>query len=257
MDEFRKLVDIMARLRSEGGCEWDRAQTHRSLRQYMIEEAYEALEAIAHDDSALLCEELGDLLIQILFHARIAEENGAFDISDVIASISEKMIRRHPHVFGSATAATPEAVSLQWDHIKREVENRRHDSLIGGVPATFPALLRAAKITKKASRAGFDWENTAQVLAKVEEELEETREAIGEGDPAHIEHEIGDLFFALVNLARFVGVNPEVSLQTANKRFEKRFHAMEKIAMESGSSIEGADLATLDLLWEKAKKITG
>ncbi len=257
MDDFRKLVDIMARLRSEGGCEWDRAQSHESLRQYLLEEAHEVLDAIARKDSEHLCEELGDLLLQILFHARIAEEAGQFDISDVISSISEKMIRRHPHVFGDATADSPEAVSLQWDHIKKTLENRNHASLIGGVPKKFPSLLRAAKLTRKASRVGFDWENTDQVMAKVEEEIGELREAMGGGKPEELEHELGDVLFALVNLARFLKVNPEVAMMSANGRFERRFREMEKIAAESGGSIENSDLATLDRFWEMAKRTIG
>ena len=256
MDDFRKLVEIMTRLRAEGGCEWDRAQTHASLRQYLLEETHEVLDAISLKEPSLLCEELGDLLLQILFHAQIAKEAGDFDIADVIGSITDKMVRRHPHVFSNATADTPEAVSRQWDHIKRTVENRNHASLVGGVPKTFPSLLRAAKITKKAARAGFDWETTDQVLEKVDEELSELKEAISGGTEKELEHELGDILFALVNLARFLKVNPEIALRSANARFERRFAAMEKIAEESGSSIERTDLTTLDKFWEMAKKIT-
>lgn len=256
MDDFRKLVDIMERLRAEGGCEWDRAQSHATLRQYLLEETHEVLDAISRGSPALLCEELGDLLLQILFHAQIAREEGQFDISDVIASISEKMIRRHPHVFAGAKADTPDAVSLQWDHIKKNVENRNHSSIVGGVPRTFPSLLRAAKITRKAARAGFDWENVGQVLEKVDEEVAELKNAVAGGAPEEVEHELGDLLFALVNLARFLRVNPEIALVEANARFERRFRAMEEIAAESGASIETSDLRTLDGYWEKAKKIT-
>ena len=186
MDDFRKLVEIMARLRGEGGCEWDRAQTHETLRQYLVEETHEVVDAIRRNDPALLCEELGDLLLQILFHARIAQENREFDISDVIASISEKMVRRHPHVFGEARADNPEAVSIQWEHIKRTVENRAHGSIVGGVPREFPSLLRASKMSKKAARAGFDWERTEQVLEKVEEELGELKEAMSGADTGRV-----------------------------------------------------------------------
>lgn len=256
MDEFRKLVEIMARLRAEGGCEWDRAQTHESLRQYLVEETHEVIDAIRQGDPDPLCEELGDLLLQVLFHAQIASEIGQFDISDVIASISGKMIRRHPHVFGDATADTPEAVSRQWDHIKRTVENRSHESILGGIPKGFPSLLRAAKMSKKAARAGFDWERTEQVLGKVEEELSELKEAMTQGDPAPMEHELGDVLFSLVNLARFLGLNAEVAMVSANDRFERRFREMEKIAEKTGCSIENADMDTLDRLWEMAKKST-
>lgn len=256
MDEFRKLVEIMARLRANGGCEWDRAQTHETLRQYLLEEAHEVIDAIRGGNPDSLREELGDLLLQILFHAQIASENGQFDITDVITSISEKMVRRHPHVFGNATADTPEAVSRQWDHIKKTIENRTHGSIIGGVPKGFPSLLRAAKMSKKAARAGFDWERTEQVLGKVEEELSELKVAMAEGDPAHTEHELGDVLFSLVNLARFLGLNAEVAMVSVNERFERRFREMEKIAAETGCSIENADMATLDRLWETAKKST-
>lgn len=256
MDAFRRLVGIMDRLRSPGGCEWDRAQTHETLRQYLLEETHEVLDAINRNDPELLCEELGDLLLQVLFHARIASEEDRFDISDVIASITEKMIRRHPHVFGDADADSPEAVSRQWDHIKRTLENKSHSSAIGGVPKTFPSLLRAAKITKKAARAGFDWEKTEQVIEKIDEEIRELREALAGGSREAMEHELGDVLFALVNLARFLHINPEIAMIAANDRFEKRFRAMEKIAAESGHSLESADMATLDLYWERAKKIT-
>jgi tetrapyrrole methylase family protein/MazG family protein len=256
MSNFSSLVEIMSRLRGEGGCEWDRAQTHATLRQYLLEEAHEVVDAISRKNMALLCEELGDLLLQILFHAQIASEKGEFTITDVIESISEKMVRRHPHVFSDASAATPEAVSLQWEQIKKTMENRNHASLVGGVPRSFPSLLRAAKITKKAARAGFDWENTGQVLKKVGEEMEELKEAISGGDPEKMEHELGDVLFALVNLARFLNIHPEVAMVAANERFERRFEAMEKIAEQSGCSINQADLITLDRLWEKAKKMT-
>lgn len=257
MDEFRRLVDIMTRLRGEGGCEWDRAQDHASLRQYLIEETHEVLDAIAGKDPDHLCEELGDLLLQVVFHAQIAKESGAFDIDDVLRRISDKMVRRHPHVFGDATADTPEAVTRQWEHIKRTVEKRTHASRIGGVPKTFPSLLRASKITKKAARVGFDWQNREQVLEKVDEELAELKEAVAGGDPAKLEHELGDMFFTLVNLARFLGVNPETAMVSVNDRFERRFRAMEKIASESGISIEDADIDTLERLWQSAKRVTG
>jgi tetrapyrrole methylase family protein / MazG family protein len=257
MDAFRKLVEIMDRLRSPGGCEWDRAQTHESLRQYLIEEAHEVLDAIHRRDPSALREELGDLLLQILFHARIAQEEGTFTISDVIAAITEKMIRRHPHVFADATAETPVAVSEQWDRIKRTIENRTHSSRIGGVPRTFPSLLRAAKLTRKAARAGFDWESTEQVLGKVDEEIRELKEAVARGGSKRVEHELGDVLFALVNLARSLDVNPETAMIAANSRFERRFRAMEEKAAESGRSIENLDMAALDRLWEEAKKDVG
>ncbi len=256
MEEFRKLVEIMARLRAKGGCVWDRVQTHETLRQYLVEETYEVMDAIRGGNPDSLCEELGDLLLQILFHAQIASENGQFDITEVIISISEKMVRRHPHVFGDAIAGTPEAVSRQWDLIKKTIENRSRESIIGGIPKEFPSLLRATKMSKKASEAGFDWDRTEQVMEKVEEELSELKEAMAEGDPSHMEHELGDVLFSLVNLARFLGLNAEVAMVSVNERFERRFREMEKIAAETGCSIENADMSTLDRLWEMAKKST-
>jgi tetrapyrrole methylase family protein/MazG family protein len=256
MDDFRKLVGIMARLRAEGGCEWDRAQTHETLRQYLVEETHEVIDAIRRRDPDLLREELGDLLLQVLFHAQVASEHGEFDIHDVISSITEKMIRRHPHVFGDARADDPEAVSAQWEHIKRTVEHRTHGSIVGGVPRDFPSLLRAVKMSKKAARAGFDWESPEQVLDKVEEELSELKEAMKEGAPGPLEHELGDTLLALANLARFLHVDPEVAMMAANDRFERRFREMEKIALETGITIEQSDMRTLDRLWEMAKKST-
>ncbi len=256
MDDFRKLVGIMERLRAEGGCEWDRAQTHDTLRQYLVEETHEVIDAIRRRDPELLREELGDLLLQVLFHAQIAAEKGEFDIHDVIDSISEKMVRRHPHVFGDSRADNPEAVSVQWEHIKRTVEHRTHASIIGGVPRDFPSLLRAVKMSKKAARAGFDWDHTEQVLEKVDEEISELKEAMLEGAVDRIEHEMGDTLLALANLARFLNVDPEIAMMSANDRFERRFREMEKIASETGINIQQSDMRTLDRLWEMAKKST-
>jgi len=254
MDDFQKLVDIMARLRAKGGCEWDRAQTHHTLRQYLLEETYEVIDAIHKQDTALLKEELGDLLFQVLFHAQIADEKGEFNIQDVIASIAEKMVRRHPHVFGDARADNPEAVALQWEQIKQAQEHRTHDSIVDGIPPNFPSLLKAAKMSKKVSRAGFDWDTHEQVLEKVEEELLELKEAIANKKRSHIEHEIGDVLLTLANLARFLDMDPELSLMSANDRFEQRFREMEKIALKSGIYINKSNMETLNRLWELAKK---
>jgi tetrapyrrole methylase family protein/MazG family protein len=257
MREFDELVSIMARLRSPNGCEWDLVQTHESLRQYLLEEAHEVVEAITHGSPESLCEELGDLVLQVLFHARIAEEAGQFGIADVLRSISEKMIRRHPHVFGDAVADSPEAVAIQWEHIKKNVENRRHDSLIDGIPHGFPSLLRAAKVSRKIARAGFDWSGPDQVMEKVHEELGELKKAMVDGKPAEIEHELGDVFLALVNLARFLDVQPETAVMKANARFERRFRELEILAINSGTSIEDSNMETLDRLWDEAKRRVG
>jgi MazG family protein len=255
--EFTDLVSIMARLRGEGGCEWDRVQTHESLRQYLVEETHEVLDAISRKDPSLLCEELGDVLLQVVFHARLAEEAGLFDVGDVIRTVSEKMVRRHPHVFGDSVAATPDAVVRQWERIKETVENRTHDSRIGGVPVTFPSLLRAVKISRKAARAGFDWDSTDQVLDKVEEEIGELRAALPGGNPEEMEHELGDILLALVNLGRFLHVNPEMAMISANSRFERRFREMERIAAERGIAFDDADMEQMDRLWNEAKGRTG
>jgi len=244
----------MARLRAEGGCEWDRAQTHDTLRQYLLEETHEVIDAIMKQDSTLLCEELGDLLLQVLFHARIAEENGNFSIRDVISSVVKKMVRRHPHVFGDAHADTPEAVAIQWEHIKQTLERKAGDSIIDGIPENFPALLKAVKMSKKVSRAGFDWDNAEHVMEKVEEELTELKEAMAQGRADRMEHEIGDVLLSLANLARFLNLNPELALISANNRFEQRFREMERIAAKSGISIKEATMEVLDELWELAKK---
>ena len=254
MDDFQKLIDIMARLRAEGGCEWDRAQTHDTLRQYLLEETHEVIDAIQKADSGLLCEELGDLLLQVLFHARIAEENREFSIRDVISSIVTKMVRRHPHVFGDARADTPEAVAIQWERIKQTLEHKTGESIIDGIPDTFPALLKAVKMSKKVAGVGFDWANAEHVMEKVEEELAELKDAMAQGRPDRIEHEIGDVFLSLANLARFLNLNPELSLMSANNRFEQRFREMEKLALKSGICIKEANMETLDGLWESAKK---
>ncbi len=257
MQEFDELVAIMARLRSENGCEWDRVQNHETLRQYLLEESHEVIDAITHGQPEDLCEELGDLVLQVLFHARIAEEAGLFDISDVLRRISEKMIRRHPHVFGDAVAKSPEAVAVQWEHIKKTVENRTHDSLIDGIPRGFPSLLRAAKVSRKIARAGFDWTSKEHVMEKVDEEIDELKKAISEGTPAAIEHELGDVFLALVNLGRFLDIQPETAVMKANSRFELRFRTLEKLAAEAGISIESSDMETLDRLWDESKKRVG
>lgn len=253
---FRKLVDVMARLRSEGGCEWDRVQDHRSLRQYLLEEAHEVIDAIDAGNPEMLREELGDLLFQVIFHSRIAEEAGDFGIDDVLETVSEKMVRRHPHVFGNAVADSPEAVVRQWEKIKETVEGKGSGSKLDGIPRSFPSMLRASKLSTKASRAGFDWTEASQVLAKVREETAEVEEAMAEGDKEAVEREIGDLLFSIVNLGRFLDVNPEIALMGANDRFERRFREMEKIAASSGNDIGNSDFETLDRLWEAAKKAT-
>jgi tetrapyrrole methylase family protein/MazG family protein len=254
--EFARLVSIMARLRSPGGCPWDRAQSRDDLKPYLVEETYEVLDAIESRDPTKLREELGDLLLQVVFHARIAEEEGAFTIEDVARSINEKLIRRHPHVFGDVEARTPGEVLQNWEAIKKEEkrENGQRDpSALDGVPRALPALLKAFRLGQKAARVGFDWEERRQVEAKVEEEWRELREAVARGEKEEIREEMGDFLFALTNLCRFLEVDPEDALQGANAKFIRRFRALERTAREEGREIHGMTLEEMDALWDRVK----
>lgn len=245
-EEFERLVDTIRRIRKE--CPWDREQTHSSIRKYLLEECFETAEAIDERDDGKLREELGDVLIQVIFHSIIAEERGAFTLEDVLRETREKLIRRHPHVFGEKNLNTGEEVLKQWERIKDE-EGR--ESVLGGVPRSLPALLRAYRVTEKARAVGFDWENASEVWNKVREELEELEEAVEEN--YNLEEEIGDVFFALVNLSRHLGVDPESALQKATERFIKRFSYIEEKAKENGVNLQDMSLGEMDSLWEEAK----
>jgi tetrapyrrole methylase family protein/MazG family protein len=253
MDRFQKLVDIMARLRSENGCAWDKVQTHETLKPYLIEEAYEAIEAIDEKDPAKLKEELGDVLLQVVFHAQVARDAGAFDIDDVIEGVSAKMISRHPHVFGDAKFDTPEAVVQQWQERKKE-EGKLRDSALEGVPRELPGLLRAHRLQARAAGVGFDWEKTEDIFDKLEEEFREFREAVGHNDIREIEDELGDLFFVLVNIARSVHVNSEEALRKTISKFISRFRFIEMRAAEEGRRLEDMSLEEMDAIWDEAKK---
>lgn len=258
---IKPLVDVMARLRAEDGCPWDRKQTHASLKRYLIEECYEVIDAIDEEDDAELAEELGDVLLQIVFHAQIAHERDAFDINDVVNGIVEKLIRRHPHVFGDVVAETAEAVSLNWDAIKRQEKAAAGievTSRLDGVPTGLPALLAAEKLQSKAAKVGFDWNNAADVWTKVKEEMEEFEAAWKEGEAAktRASEELGDLLFALVNLARHLKLDPEMALVAANRKFKTRFQYIEKRAAQLGRSLEDMTLEEMDQLWEEAKTHT-
>jgi tetrapyrrole methylase family protein/MazG family protein len=248
------LSRVMARLRSPGGCPWDIEQDHKSLRQYLIEETYEVLEAIGKEDYNSLRGELGDLLLQIVFHARIAEERGFFKMQDVVDEVTEKMYRRHPHVFGVVEVKSAQEVLKNWEAIKKK-EYRERQSVLDGVPEGLPALMAACKLQDKAGRVGFDCPQTAGVWEKVNEELDELRRAQEFGDITMIEHEVGDVFFALANLARHVGCNPEVALLIANSRFRSRFSHVEKRVKASGKDWREFTLEQLDMFWREAKKI--
>lgn len=249
MDSFDELIRVMAQLRAPEGCPWDREQSHRSLRPYLLEETYEALEAIDAEDWARLSDELGDVLLQVVFHAQLASERGDFDIEDVVAGIVAKLRRRHPHVFGTASVSGADEVVDRWEQIKRgEAGCEDRDSALDGIPESLPALQRAHKLQRRAARAGFDWDDIAGPRAKIDEELAEVAAA----DAASVEHEIGDLLFAVVNYARFLGVEPESALRRANERFIRRFRSVERAA-GSAERLQAMSLDEMDELWEQAK----
>jgi len=255
MDRFRELVEIMARLRAPGGCPWDREQSHRSLKPYLLEETYEVLEAIDHGSDRKLAEELGDLLLQIVFHAQIAAEAGSFTMEDVAGGISDKLRHRHPHVFGDVRVRDSEEVVDNWEQLKRaEARNHDRESLLDGIPAALPALQRADDVQRRVAKVGFDWDDASGPAAKVREELAEVEEASASGENERVAEEIGDLLFAVVNLARALGVNGEDALRVAVARFAERFRAMEKMADGRGIRLKGLTLEQLDELWEAAKR---
>lgn len=249
-----QLRDIIAKLRSPGGCPWDREQTHATLRAGLVEEAYEVVAAINSGDDSNLREELGDLLLQPIFHAQIAAEEGRFDFDDVARSIVEKLIRRHPHVFGDDCCADSAEVLRKWDEIKRAEKGDAAASVLDGISAGLPALMRAEKVQKKAARVGFDWTEIAPVVAKIREELAEVEAEFAEGDTARIEDEIGDLLFSVVNLARTLKVDGETALQRATDKFATRFRAVETLARERDIALEKLNLAELDVLWDEVKR---
>ena len=247
-----RLRAIVSLLRSPEGCPWDREQTHESLRAGLLEEACETIDAISNADDANLREELGDLLLQVVFHTDLAAERGAFTLEDAAQHTCEKLIRRHPHVFGDVDAADTQAVLRQWEQIKREEKGERA-SIMDGIPRALPALIRAANIQKKAARVGFDWPDTAGVIDKFREELAELAVEIESGDRKALEHELGDLLFTAVNMARKLGIEPELALEHANQRFITRFQHMEKSAGAKNQKLEDLPLEKLEALWGAAK----
>jgi tetrapyrrole methylase family protein/MazG family protein len=252
---FTQAVAIMHRLRAPGGCPWDAEQTHDSLKRYLLEECYEVIEAIDKGDDALLQEELGDLLLQPLFHAAIAEERGAFTIDDVITSLCDKLVRRHPHVFGDQRVKTADEQVENWERIKKAEKGAERKSALSGVPPQLPALLKAQKVTEKAARVGFDWEHVDQVFAKVLEELHELEETLESRDEERMEAELGDLLFAIVNLGRFLALNPEEALRKTISRFTRRFAHVETTLHAQGVSLHDATLDEMEALWQEAKKL--
>ena len=252
LDGIARLQEIVARLRAPDGCPWDREQTHSSLRPLLVEECYEVLDAIERSDDANLREELGDVLLHIAMHAQMASERGAFSLEEVAITVCEKMIRRHPHVFGNKLAADSDAVLRQWEQIKR-AEKGGVAGVLDNLTASLPALLKAQTAQKKASRVGFDWPDIEPVFAKFSEEIAEVREAIAENDPSGLESEVGDLIFTAVNLARKLGVDAETALAGSTNRFISRFQGIERELEAGGRKVAETPLDELDRLWEKMK----
>jgi len=252
---IQTLLDIMQRLRDpDTGCPWDLGQNFMSIAPYTLEEACEVVDAIERNDRAGLQDELGDLLFQVVFHARMAQEAGWFDFAGVVQGVCDKMVRRHPHVFADETITDAEEQTRAWERHKAREGKAGNKGILDGVPVTHTALTRACKLQKKAANAGFDWPDTGAVFEKVAEELEELRQEIDTGNEVdNIRDEAGDLLFAVVNLARHAGVDPESALRQANRKFTRRFHAVEKQCRRAGTSVQQADLATLDSYWEQAK----
>jgi MazG family protein len=264
---FEKLVAVQARLRAPKGCPWDREQTHHTLRTYLLEEAYEVLEALDTGNDAKLAEEMGDLLLQIVFHSQIASEEGRFTVADVIREIHDKMIRRHPHVFGETHAKDSKEVLRNWEQIKAEERRaskgesedgaKKAPSLLDGVSRGLPATLEGFQLTRKASRIGFDWENANEVIDKMREETAELEIAFNDKEQDRIEEEMGDLLFAAVNLARFLHVDPEIALKKASAKFSRRFRAMEARALKSGREFKDLPREEMEALWDATKNAEG
>lgn len=250
--DFQELLKIMEALRSEKGCPWDKEQTRESLKPFIVEEAYELIEAIDESDPEKIKEELGDLLFQIVFQCQVAKENNEFKVSDVIEKISKKMIARHPHVFGKADYKTADEVLLHWEEQKK-LEGKMRESILEGIPKTLPSLLRAHRLQKRAAGVGFDWEKVEDVLKKLDEELKEFKEALKTKRQDEIEDELGDIFFMLVNISRFIGVNPEDALRKTISKFIHRFRYIEMNAAEQGKKLSDMTLNEMDSLWNESK----
>jgi nucleoside triphosphate diphosphatase len=255
--EINRLLGVMAALRNrEGGCPWDIEQTFATIAPYTIEEAYEVADAIERQDMASLKEELGDLLFQVVFHAQIAQEQGAFSFDDVTRALSDKMIARHPHVFGDGLVETAEEQTLNWEQMKqaeRAIKLKSDPSVLADIPLALPALMRAEKLAKRAARVGFDWPSLSEVFDKLDEETLEVREAVLEGDQDHIAEEIGDMLFVVANLARKAKVDPELALRNANTKFERRFRWIEGELAKTGRTPDQSSLEEMDGLWNRAK----
>jgi len=265
---FEDLVELQIRLLAPNGCPWDREQTHESLRTYLIEEAYEVLDALESGDADKFAEELGDLLLQIIFHSQLAAQAGRFDVGDVIQRVHTKMVRRHPHVFGPDKAESAAQVLKNWEHLKAEerrmeradrglkagdAPDEKSESILSGIPRTLPAVIEAYQLTRRAARVGFDWPNISGVIEKLREEIQELETEIAKGNAAEIESEAGDLLFSVVNVVRFLKLDPEIALKKANRKFVERFRDMESEATGTGKKLADLNPAQLDSLWNNAK----
>lgn len=254
---FEDLVNIVKILREPGGCPWDRDQTHQSIRENFLEETYEVLEAIDSLDPVLMQEELGDVLLQVVMHADMARDEKWFCIDEVCNDICQKLIIRHPHVFGDVTVSSTGEVLKNWDDIKRQTKSQKTQSeAMAAIPATYPALMKAQKVQSKAKKAGFDWDSAEGAFLKIEEESKELKEALAKGDSSQVEDELGDLLFSAVNVARFCNCDAETALEKATKKFVKRFTVTEKLAADKGIDMKQASIEVLDSLWEEAKALT-
>jgi len=257
-ERFERFCELIARLRAPGGCPWDREQTHESLKPMTIEEAYEVVEAIEEGGPAELAGELGDLLLQVVFHSDIAREAGRFDIAEVLDRVSDKMVRRHPHVFGDASASDSKQVLRNWEAIKQEERSEggsaEPPALLDGVSRAHPAVLEAYQLSTKASRVGFDWPDGRSVLEKLQEEIDELNRAALDGDKRETEQELGDVLFSAINAARVLGVDPESALKAANRKFRRRFGHVETQLRASGRDLADAALEEMEALWTEAKR---
>ena len=251
-----ELQDVLEKLRSPEGCPWDREQTHSSLKEHLIEECAELLDSIDDNDDQGICEELGDVLMHIVFHAKIAEEKGTFTFDDVAREVTEKMVRRHPHVFGEESVSNVDEVMTIWNRAKKkEKGDRGFTSILDGIPRHMPALLKARELQKKAAKVGFDWKQPEQIIEKIEEELQELKEAMASGDEAHVEEELGDLLFAVVNLSRFRNSTPaEELLARANKKFIQRFQYIERTIEKRGDTLQETSIEEMERIWNESKK---
>ena len=256
-NSLETLIDIMKKLRSPEGCPWDKEQTHDSIKKYIIEETYEFIEALEENDSEKMKDELGDLLFQIIFHCQMANEKELFSIYDVIKTSKEKMVRRHPHVFGSVKIEKSNEVIDQWEKIKKKEKNHLHrKSILDGVPIHLPSLIRAYKVQKKAAKVGFDWDKPEDIIDKIHEELEETKDALKNSTTDHLKEEIGDLFFAVANLARFLHFDPEELSRKSVDKFVNRFKKIEKTMDEQGKNFNDTSIEEMEEIWVRNKKLS-